>query len=211
MQFLLGQFIQLHLFRLIKILLWPLCIRPEENSELTFSALLSATAVAPAVSAAVATTVAAVNAAAAAAVAAAAATYIYLMPLRPRPSGPSVPLCVYKSTIIHSNTMSNFLVLTPMIQDLPDLLISWEHGELDTTALLLTVYSTHSGYLDPKKILSTIDPPPGVPGVSKIHIFFLQMKVFSFCAKIDPKRHKLKKPIKIEEKMSKKPCFLRYF
>ena len=40
MQFLLGQFIQLHLFRLIKILLWPLCIRPEENSELTFSALL---------------------------------------------------------------------------------------------------------------------------------------------------------------------------
>ena len=68
--------------------------------------------------------------------------------------------------------MSNFLVLTPMIQDLPDLLISWEHGELDTTALLLTVDSTHSGYLDPKKILSTIDPPPGVPGVSKNYIFF---------------------------------------
>ena len=30
----------------------------------------------------------------------------------------------------------------------------------------------HSGCLDPKKILSTIDPPPGVPGVSKNHIFF---------------------------------------
>ena len=32
--------------------------------------------------------------------------------------------------------------------------------------------SIHSGCLDPKKILSTIDPPPGVPGVSKNHIFF---------------------------------------
>ena len=63
----------------------------------------------------------------------------------------------------------------------------------------------------PEKILSTIDPPPGVPGVSKNHIFFPQMKVFSFCAKIAPKRHKLKKPIKIEEKMSKKPCFLGLF
>ena len=30
----------------------------------------------------------------------------------------------------------------------------------------------HSGCLDPQKILSTIDPPPGVPGVSKNHIFF---------------------------------------
>ena len=69
----------------------------------------------------------------------------------------------------------------------------------------------HSGCLDLKKILSTIDPPPGVPGVSKNHIFFLQIKVFSFCAKIAPKRHKLKKTIRIEEKMSKKPCFLRHF
>ena len=69
----------------------------------------------------------------------------------------------------------------------------------------------HSGCLDPKNILSTIDPPPGVPGVSKNHIFFSQMKVFSFCAKIAPKRHKLKKTIKIEEKSSKKPCFHRHF
>ena len=30
----------------------------------------------------------------------------------------------------------------------------------------------HSGCLDSKKFLSTIDPPPGVPGVSKNHIFF---------------------------------------
>ena len=69
----------------------------------------------------------------------------------------------------------------------------------------------HSGCLDPKNILSTIDPPPGVPGVSKNHIFFSQMKVFSFCAKIAPKRHKLKKTIKIEEKMSKNPVFLDIF
>ena len=32
--------------------------------------------------------------------------------------------------------------------------------------------TAHSGCLDPKNILSTIDPPPGVPGVSKNHIFF---------------------------------------
>ena len=56
-----------------------------------------------------------------------------------------------------------------------------EHGGLDTTALLLTVDSTHSGYLDPKKILSTIDPPPGVPGVSKIHIFFTNESVLLLC------------------------------
>ena len=73
-----------------------------------------------------------------------------------------------------------------------------------------TARRNHSACLDPPKIFSTIDPPSGVPGMSKNH-FFLQMKVFSFCAKIAPKRHKLKKPIKIEEKMSKKPCFLRYF
>ena len=49
----------------------------------------------------------------------------------------------------------------------------------------------HTGCLDPRKILSTIDAPPGVPGVSKNHIFFLQMKLFSLCAKIASKRHKL--------------------
>ena len=36
----------------------------------------------------------------------------------------------------------------------------------------LKLFKIHSGCLDPKKILSTIDPPPGVPGVSKNHIFF---------------------------------------
>ena len=70
----------------------------------------------------------------------------------------------------------------------------------------------HSGCLDPKKFLSAIDAPPGVPGMSKNHIFFSQMKLFSFCAKIAPKRHKLQKTIKIKEKMSKKtPVFLDFF
>ena len=32
----------------------------------------------------------------------------------------------------------------------------------------------HSGCLDSKKILSTIDAPPGVPGVSKNHILFFK-------------------------------------
>ena len=44
--------------------------------------------------------------------------------------------------------------------------------------------STHSGYLDSNKILSTIDAPPRG---QKIIFFFLQMKLFSFCADIAPK------------------------
>jgi hypothetical protein len=36
----------------------------------------------------------------------------------------------------------------------------------------------HSGCLDSKKNLSTIDAPPGVPGVSKNHIFFTNETVF---------------------------------
>ena len=37
------------------------------------------------------------------------------------------------------------------------------------------------------------------------------MKLFSFCAKIASKRHKLQKPSKLKKKMSKKPCFLGLF
>ena len=69
----------------------------------------------------------------------------------------------------------------------------------------------HSGCLDPPKILSTIDLPSGVPGVSKIHIFFSQMKAFSFCAKIACKRHKLQKPSKLKKKCQKTPVFLDFF
>ena len=71
----------------------------------------------------------------------------------------------------------------------------------------------HSGCLVQKKILSTIDAPPGVPGVSKNHIFFSQMKVFSFCAKIAPNRHKLKNPSKLKniQKCLRKQGFFDIF
>ena len=46
-----------------------------------------------------------------------------------------------------------------------------------------------------------MDPPPGVPGVSKNQNFFSQIKLLSFCANIAPKKHKLQKTIKIEKKM----------
>ena len=69
----------------------------------------------------------------------------------------------------------------------------------------------HSGCLDSKKILSTIDAPPGVPGVSKITFIFLQMKLFPFCAKIAPKRHKLQKTSKLKKKCQKNTVFLHYF
>ncbi len=51
----------------------------------------------------------------------------------------------------------------------------------------------------------------GSQGCQKIRIFFLQMKLLSFCARIAPKRQKLRKMVKIEKKMSKRPCFLRVF
>ena len=52
-----------------------------------------------------------------------------------------------------------------------------------------------------------LDPSPGVPGVSKNRIIFSQIKLLSFCANIAPKRHKLKKTIKIEKKNVAKPLF----
>ena len=55
----------------------------------------------------------------------------------------------------------------------------------------------------PQKCLSTIDAPPEV---SKNQI--LKMKLFSFCAKIAPKRHKLQKSSKLKKKCQKNPCFL---
>ena len=61
-----------------------------------------------------------------------------------------------------------------------------------------------------KKILSTIDAPPGVPGVLKNHIF-LQMKQFSVCAKIALKKHKLQKPSKLKKTCQKIPVFLDIF
>ena len=53
--------------------------------------------------------------------------------------------------------------------------------------------------------------PQGSQGCQKIRQDPLKMPLEVWCAKIAPKRHKLKKTIKVEEKMSKKTCFLRYF
>ena len=63
----------------------------------------------------------------------------------------------------------------------------------------------------PKKFFPLLTRPQGSQGCQKIRFFFLQMKMFSFCAKIAPRRHKLQKTIKIEEKMSINPCFLGLF
>ena len=57
----------------------------------------------------------------------------------------------------------------------------------------------HSGRMDSKSIHSTIDLPPGIPGVSKNQIFFTK-KLLNSCAKIDLKLHKLRKTLKIEKK-----------
>jgi hypothetical protein len=56
-----------------------------------------------------------------------------------------------------------------------------------------------------------MDALPGVPGVSKNQIFFLQIKLLSFCAKIAQKRHKLLKIVKIEKKYQKNLVFLEHF
>ena len=45
--------------------------------------------------------------------------------------------------------------------------------------------------------------PQGSQGCQKITFFFSQMKVFFFCAKIAPNRHKLKKPSKLKKKCQK--------
>ena len=49
--------------------------------------------------------------------------------------------------------------------------------------------------------------PQGFQGCQKIRIFFSQIKLLSFCADIAPKKHKLKKTIKIEKKCKKKLVF----
>ena len=53
--------------------------------------------------------------------------------------------------------------------------------------------------------------PQGSQGCQKFTFFYLQMKVFSFCSKIAPKRHKLEKKHQNWRKNVKKPCFLRCF
>ena len=84
--------------------------------------------------------------------------------------------------------------------------IRWQRDQVQYYSLSCTV-----AVWPQKTFFPLLIRPQGSQGCQKITFFFSQMKVFSFCAKIDPNRHKLKKTIKIEEKMSKNPCFLRYF
>ena len=53
--------------------------------------------------------------------------------------------------------------------------------------------------------------PQGSQGCQKIHKNMLQIKVLSFCARNTPKRHKLRKIVKIEKKCQKNLVFLEYF
>ena len=58
---------------------------------------------------------------------------------------------------------------------------------------------------------STTFTASGMAWVSKNPIFFLQINLFSFCARIEPKLSKLQKTVKIDKRSSKKPCFLIVF
>ena len=51
----------------------------------------------------------------------------------------------------------------------------------------------------------------GSQGCHKIRFNFSKMKVFTFCAKIAPERHKLRKTIKIGKTCQKTPVFLDLF
>ena len=53
--------------------------------------------------------------------------------------------------------------------------------------------------------------PRGPRGVKKSDFFFSQMKLFSFCAKIAPKRHKLQKSSKLKKKCQKNLVFFDFF
>ena len=53
--------------------------------------------------------------------------------------------------------------------------------------------------------------PQGSQGCQKIHKNMLQIKLLSSCAKIAPKRHKLRKLSKLIKKCQKNPVFLDFF
>ena len=53
--------------------------------------------------------------------------------------------------------------------------------------------------------------PQGSQGCQKIRFFFSQMKLFSFCAKIAPKRYKLQKSSKLKKTCQKNLVFFDFF
>ena len=73
------------------------------------------------------------------------------------------------------------------------------------------IYANTVAVWTQKKFFPLLTRPQGSQGCQKITFIFLQMKLFSFCAKIAPKRHKLQKPSKLKENMSKNPVFLDFF
>ena len=62
-----------------------------------------------------------------------------------------------------------------------------------------------------KQFTPLLTRPQGSQGCQKIRIYFLQIKVLSFCAKIAQKRHKLWKSSKLKKKCQKNPVFLDIF
>ena len=76
---------------------------------------------------------------------------------------------------------------------------------IGTSKVIVYKSFNHSGCLDSKKILSTIDAPIGVPSVNKTH-FFYKWKCFPFALRL-PLEDTNFKNHQIEEKT----CFLRLF
>jgi hypothetical protein len=75
----------------------------------------------------------------------------------------------------------------------------------------LVVGLEHKGR--PCKMCDSVQQKLGhtTPGVSKKSHFFSQIKLFSFCAKVAPERHKLQKPSKLKKKCKKKTVFSDFF
>ena len=63
--------------------------------------------------------------------------------------------------------------------------------------LWMAPYYNHTAGLDTIFAHIYMDAPPGVPRVLKNQIYFLKIKMLSFCANIAPESHKLQKIIKI--------------
>jgi hypothetical protein len=61
-----------------------------------------------------------------------------------------------------------------------------------------------------KTFIPLLTHPQGSQGCQNIRIVFLQLKLSSSCTKIDPKRQKLRKSVKIEKKLSKNLVFYTF-
>ena len=87
---------------------------------------------------------------------------------------------------------------------------TWGQSLLPVIVALIRIIYTVAVWT-PKNFFPLLIRPQGSQGCQKITFYFLQMKLFSFCAKIAPKRHKLQKPSKLKKKCQKNPVFLDFF